>query len=425
MDLARCLWAVLPPALLWGASFPLALASVASRGQDPGRMVGGVYAANTVGAIVGAVTFSVFLIGSVGTQNCQRVLIALSAASGLLVLLPQVWPLRSWLRAAGGPHPEVGPARAGHCGHGWLAVRGGGGGAVGLGRAGRPRRTGRLRPHASHAGQREARDDIEASDAEDDPDDSDNPEATTDPIQRVERKIVYVGEGMNSSVAVSEAPGTESIPPSRSFHVSGKVEASTIPQDMRLQRMLGHIPALLHPNPRSVLIVGCGAGVTAGTFTQYPDVERIVICEIEPLIPELAAEVLRRAELRRSSHDPTRVEVVYDDARHFILTTDEKFDIITSDPIHPWVKGSATLYTKEYFELCKKRLNPGGHGHAVGAALRVDRADGQERGRHVLRCLPQRHDLEQRPPRQGLRRRPAGLAGADDDQHRRSPSACA
>ncbi len=58
-------------------------------------------------------------------------------------------------------------------------------------------------------------------------------------------------------------------------------------------------------------------------------------------------------------HDP-RVEIVYDDARHYILTAKEKFDIITSDPIHPWVKGAANLYTQQYFELVKKRLNPGG-----------------------------------------------------------------
>jgi len=58
-------------------------------------------------------------------------------------------------------------------------------------------------------------------------------------------------------------------------------------------------------------------------------------------------------------NDP-RTRIVYDDARHFVLTTPEKFDIITSDPIHPWVKGSATLYSKEYFELVKKHLNPGG-----------------------------------------------------------------
>src|SRR5262249_18772045 len=55
-----------------------------------------------------------------------------------------------------------------------------------------------------------------------------------------------------------------------------------------------------------------------------------------------------------------QVEVVYDDARHYVLTTKETFDIITSDPIHPYVKGAASLYTKDYFELCKKRLNPGG-----------------------------------------------------------------
>jgi spermidine synthase len=58
--------------------------------------------------------------------------------------------------------------------------------------------------------------------------------------------------------------------------------------------------------------------------------------------------------------DDPRVEIVYDDARHYVLTTQEKFDIITSDPIHPWVKGSATLYTREYFEICKRHLNPGG-----------------------------------------------------------------
>ena len=54
LDVVRCLWVVLPGAILWGASFPLALAAVAAPGQDPGRLVGGVYAANTVGAIVGS-----------------------------------------------------------------------------------------------------------------------------------------------------------------------------------------------------------------------------------------------------------------------------------------------------------------------------------------------------------------------------------
>jgi hypothetical protein len=67
---------------------------------------------------------------------------------------------------------------------------------------------------------------------------------------------LYEGEGLNSSIAVSESEGGI-----RNFHVSGKVEASTEVHDMRLQRMLGHISALMHPDPHSVLIVGFGAGV--------------------------------------------------------------------------------------------------------------------------------------------------------------------
>ena len=166
--------------------------------------------------------------------------------------------------------------------------------------------------------------------------------------------LLYQGEGMNSSVAVTEIGDGV-----RNFHVSGKVEASSEPQDMRLQRMLGHIPGA----GASGAQVGAGRrlrrGRDGGLVSWFiPSVERIVICEIEPLIPQRRRRAFRQRELRRRQRP--RVEVIYDDARHFILTTREKFDIITSDPINPWVKGAATLYTSEYFELCKPRLNPGG-----------------------------------------------------------------
>jgi spermidine synthase len=166
-------------------------------------------------------------------------------------------------------------------------------------------------------------------------------------------QILFTGEGINSSIAITRWDDG-----AVQFHVSGKVEASTEPYDMRLQRMLGHLPALFHPNPKSVLIVGFGAGVTAGTFVVHPGIQRIVICEMEPLIPPTATTYFAQQNYN-VMHDP-RVQIVYDDARHFVLTTREKFDIITSDPIHPWVKGSATLYSKEYFDLVKQHLNPGG-----------------------------------------------------------------
>ena len=116
--------------------------------------------------------------------------------------------------------------------------------------------------------------------------------------------------------------------------------------------------ALLTQEPRTVLVVGFGAGVTAGTFVTHPSVERIVIVEIEPLVTDVAAQFFSE-----HNHDvlrDPRVELIHDDGRHFLLTTDETFDLITADPIHPWMKGAAALYTQEYFELAAEHLNPGG-----------------------------------------------------------------
>jgi spermidine synthase len=300
VDFMMSLMAILPPALLWGLSFPLALASVATKEQDSGAIVGEVYAANTVGAILGAVGFSIVLIPWVGTQGSQQALIALSVIAGLILFY------KSGLKGSG--YFAVAAATlvavflfATVSEVPWLAIA-----------------YGRRMSLQSDPG-----------------------------------KPLYVGEGRNSSVVVSQLPGGQIY-----FHVSGKVEASTEPYDMRLQRMLGHIPALIHEGPKSVLVVGFGAGVTAGTFVVHPEVRNITICEIEPLIPQASSQYFAK-ENHDVFHDP-RTRMVYDDARHFVLTTKEKFDIITSDPIHPWVKGTATLYSKEYFELVKQHLNPGG-----------------------------------------------------------------
>jgi spermidine synthase len=121
---------------------------------------------------------------------------------------------------------------------------------------------------------------------------------------------------------------------------------------------LGHLSALLHDNPKDVLVVGFGAGVTAGAISIHPSVRRMVICEMEPLIPKIVSKYFSDANYGVA--ESRKVSIVYDDARHYVLTTREKFDVITSDPIHPWVKGSAALYTQEYFENVKAHLNPGG-----------------------------------------------------------------
>jgi spermidine synthase len=90
IDFNRALWTVLPAAIFWGASFPLALAAVAaaSKRQDPGHLVGGVYAANTVGAIIGALLFALVMVGGFGTQVAQRTLLAIAALAAIVMLAP-------------------------------------------------------------------------------------------------------------------------------------------------------------------------------------------------------------------------------------------------------------------------------------------------------------------------------------------------
>ena len=95
LDMVRCLWAILPPTILWGASFPLAVAALARPGEDPGQTVGSVYAANTLGAIFGALIVSLVLIPWIGTQNSQRVLVWAALAGGVLILVPYVRAQRS------------------------------------------------------------------------------------------------------------------------------------------------------------------------------------------------------------------------------------------------------------------------------------------------------------------------------------------
>jgi spermidine synthase len=308
LDMVRCLWVVLPGAILWGASFPLALASVAAPGQDPGRLVGGVYAANTAGAIVGSMLSGLVLVVYLGTQMSQQVLIVLSAVAWLMLLAPAM------------TEPVGSKARR------WvltvtliLAT-----GAAGLLARRVPEVPGILVAYGRYA-------------------------ATWVGLT----DIIYVDEGLNAFVAVSQT--TSGV---RNYHNAGKVQASSEPQDMRLQRMLGHFTHLIPQAPTNALVIGCGAGVTAGAVSIGPDVARMTIAEIEPLVPASVSKYF--GEHNYNVVDNPKVRIHIDDARHFLHTTDEKFDAITSDPLDPWVKGAATLYTVEFWELVKAHLNPGG-----------------------------------------------------------------
>jgi len=114
---------------------------------------------------------------------------------------------------------------------------------------------------------------------------------------------------------------------------------------MRLQRMLGHATTLLSEHPDNIVVIGCGAGVTAGAVSIDPRLKHETIAEIERLVPWTVDKYFGPELQRRRKQ---KVEVHIDDARHFVLTTRQKFDALTSDPLDPWVKGAAALYTKEF-----------------------------------------------------------------------------
>lgn len=307
LDFVRSLWTVLPAAICWGASFPLAIRAVADGSSNSSGAVARIYAANTAGAIVGALGTGLVLIEWIGTQQSQRLIMVLALIAVLLMLLPMVRNA-----AATATRVTAGMASvaalvlvfvAGNFVHPLPGV------LVGYGRWA-------VTWLQSHG------------------------------------EFIYVGEGLNATLAVSrQNDGT------LYYHNAGKVQASAHYEDMRLQRMLGHLTTLLARDPQNVLVIGCGAGVTAGAVSISPVLKTQTIAEIEPLVPAVVSRFF--AQENHNVIGNPKVTVRVDDARHFLLTTDQKFDAITADPFDTWVKGAATLNTKEFYAEMKKHLNPG------------------------------------------------------------------
>ena len=267
VDVVRALFAVLPAAILWGASFPLALASVAARGQDPAKLVGGVYAANTVGAIVGSLGASLLLVAWIGTPahaagadgrggHCRRdpAARARDRRRGEVVVAHRRRLRRDHRRRAAG--------------------------------AQRPRYSAVMVAYGRYANMR-----------------------VNDSAQ-----YIYVGEGMTASVAVSKL--SDGV---LNYHNAGKVQASSEPQDMRLQRMLGHMTTLIPPHAKRVVVIGCGAGVTAGAVSVDPAVTNQTIAEIEPLVPKVVSEYFGEHNFNVVRNPKVHIRI--DDARHYIMTS--------------------------------------------------------------------------------------------------------
>jgi spermidine synthase len=160
--------------------------------------------------------------------------------------------------------------------------------------------------------------------------------------------IVYFRDGLNANISVARTDDYMAL------RTNGKVDASN--HDVTTQLLLGHLAALAH-EPRRALLIGFGSGMTASALAEYPELERLDVVEIEPAVVEAAPFLV---PLNHNVLLDPRVHVTFDDARNFLFTTREKYDLIISEPSNPWIAGVATLFTREFYAAARARLAPDG-----------------------------------------------------------------
>lgn len=303
--------ALLFSSLLIGATFPCAVAVVAQNRTDIGRQVGRLYGANTLGAIIGSIVAGFILMPMLGTQATLKagaavnlLLAAALFAASARGTLRWRWPAAAACLVAGAavlflPHWDQRVMSSG------AAIY--------------------------------ARWYVNASRGQD-----------VASLLRSQH-IVYYRDGLSATVAVSRA-GEHVF-----LRVNGKLDAGTA-GDMPTQLMSGHLPLLLHADPKNVLVIGLGSGITAGAVARYP-IERLDVVEIEPAVVE-ASRFFR--QLHGGVLEDPRVRTVIADGRNFLLTTRERYDVIISEPSNPWMSGLASMFSEEFFRLARERLRPGG-----------------------------------------------------------------
>ena len=167
-------------------------------------------------------------------------------------------------------------------------------------------------------------------------------------------RIVASAIGPHASATVEERVETPEV---RSLRVNGKVVATTAPVDLRLQRLLGLVPGLLHTNVEEALVIGMGTGMTAGALLELDTLQRLDVFEISRAVYALAPSF---SAWNQALVDDPRTRVAIVDGRHELARSDKRWDLITADPIHPWTRGSSDLYALEHFQSIAAHLAPGG-----------------------------------------------------------------
>ena len=302
----------MPMTIALGTTFPLAIAVAAPTREDVPADVATIYAANTAGAIAGALATSFLLIPRLGLQASVQVASVATIAAGLVV---------AWRSLPGPKGPGLPVGRIGAM----LAAGAATALAVFIPQWNHERMANGAYRFAPSLAAGDVETGLEAG------------------------RLSYYGEGAAGTVSVKQLLGVTSLA------IDGKVDASN-GGDMLTQKLLAHLPLLLHDNPRSVYVIGLGSGVTLGSALRHP-IEHATVSEISPEVVSASEAFVN--ENHQALRDP-RTRLIVGDGRSHLLLSADKYDVIISEPSNPWMAGVSTLFTREFFLAARSRLEPGG-----------------------------------------------------------------
>jgi spermidine synthase len=326
---------VLPVSFIAGLQFPLLIALLGQGRAAVSRHLGLVYAWNTFGAIAGSLVAGfggMPLLTAPGMWQAIAVMLALLSLGILATapspvqaaINPRPVPVRD--RERGFEAPSRNPRRE-TFGIAALALA-----SIGLTFAQGPTAVWR------HGGIGARRIALPA-----------HPNELREWINERRHVLVWEAEGIESSVGINGENGL-------AFVVNGKSDGNAL-DDAATQIGAAILAGALHDDPKTGLVIGLGTGESAGWLADMRNVEHVDVVELEPAIDEMATrcrdvnrDVLNHAEVRR----------IYNDGREFVFTTDNRYDIIISEPSNPYRAGVAALYTSEFYQVARQRLNPDG-----------------------------------------------------------------
>lgn len=304
VDFLICFCAMILPTIFIGISFPLAGKLYTNKIESLGKSIGDIYAINTIGSVSGSFLAGFVLMPSIGAQNTIILAVCFNLIGALTLIMIVAGNVRT---------------KAIFASIIFIAI---------TGLFCMPKWDNRVMTSGVFRGAQ-----YTVSNAK-------------------SQEILFYKDGISSTVAVLR----ETVSKGLTVNVNGKSDAST-GADMATQIMLGYLPIFYHQNPKIAFNLGLGSGVTVGAVLDSPSIEKVDCVEIEPTMKEAAAFF---KDYNHNALEDPRFKFHVADGRNFLLSSKENYDIIISEPSNPWLSGVASCFAKEYFELCKSKLNDGG-----------------------------------------------------------------